>query len=204
MRFPPTAKPGFVRHVEARLARTRSDLPALLPDSPAPIVLEIGCGHGHFLARYATEHPDRFCLGIDLLAKRLEKAQRKREKAQLPNLCFYRTEAAEFLECLPAAVRFSEVFLLFPDPWPKKRHHKNRLMNPFLLTALAARMVVGGRLYFRTDHPEYFSAASEVVEQHPRWFLRPDAEWPFEEATIFQQKAPSFQSLIAEVTATPA
>ena len=196
----PTSTPGFVRHVEARRARIRSDAPGLLPAEPKPLVLEIGCGHGHYLVRHAAAHPDRFCLGIDLLARRLERATRKRESSQLGNVQFYRAEAREFLDCLPDPVRFAEVFLLFPDPWPKKRHHKHRIMNPVFLAALAQRMTAGGRLFFRTDHLEYFSAAREIVETHAAWRLLRDAPWPFEEATIFQKKAPSFQSLIAEVT----
>jgi tRNA (guanine-N7-)-methyltransferase len=201
MSLHPSAKPGFVRHVVARMDRLRGEIPALLPETGDPLVFEIGCGHGHFLTRYAAEHPAQFCLGIDLLAKRLEKAERKREKAQLPNVRYCRAEAAEFLECLLPSIRFSEVFLLFPDPWPKKRHHKNRLMNPVFLGALARRMTAGGRLFFRTDHQEYFATAKDVVEHHADWRPCTDVLWPLDEATVFQRKAPSFQSLIAEVVA---
>jgi len=200
MQFHPGAKPEFVRHVESRLAQLRAELPTALPPSPAALTLEIGCGHGHFLTRYAEAHPERFCLGVDILNDRLERATRKRDRASLGNLYFQKAEAAELLECLPAGITFAEVFLLFPDPWPKKRHHKNRLVRPDFLTSLAEWMAPGGRFYFRTDHAEYFAAGREVLAQHPRWRIAPAAPWPFEEATVFQLKAPAYQSLVAVMT----
>ena len=197
MQFHPGAKPEFVHHVESRLAQLRAELPGSLPQAPAAVTLEIGCGHGHFLTRYAEVHPERFCLGVDILNDRLERATKKRDRAGLQNLHFHKAEATELLECLPAGIGFAEVFLLFPDPWPKKRHHKNRLVRPDFMESLAARMTPGGRFYFRTDHAEYFAAGHEVLAQHPRWRIDPAAPWPFEEATVFQLKAPVYRSLVA-------
>jgi tRNA (guanine-N7-)-methyltransferase len=199
MQFHPGAKPEFVRHVESRQAQLRAELPVVLPPAPAAITLEIGCGHGHFLARYAEAHPERFCLGIDILNDRLERATKKRNRAGLTNLHFHKAEATELLECLPPGISFAEVFLLFPDPWPKKRHHKNRLVRHDFLATLATRMVPGGKFYFRTDHAEYFATGHEVLATHPAWRLDPAAPWPFEEATVFQLKAPAYQSLVAVV-----
>ena len=199
MQFHPGAKPEFVHRVESRLEQLRTELPPVLPPPPAAITLEIGCGHGHFLTRFAEAHPERFCLGVDILSDRLERANKKRNRAGLTNVRFHKVEAVELLECLPAGITFAEVFLLFPDPWPKKRHHKNRLVRPDFLESLATRMVPGGRFYFRTDHTEYFAAGREVLEQHPRWRIDPAAPWPFEEATVFQLKAPAYQSLVAVV-----
>jgi tRNA (guanine-N7-)-methyltransferase len=203
MQFHPGAKPEFVRHVESRLAHLRDGLSAALPPGLSSLTLEIGCGHGHFLARYAQAHPERYCLGVDLLKDRLERAAKKRDRAGLENLHFFKAEAAEFLETLPFGVSIESVFLLFPDPWPKKRHHKNRLVRPDFLSALARRMVAGGRLYFRTDHAEYFESGRAIIVEHPDWQLEPDAAWPFEEATVFQLKADSFNSLVATVRGHP-
>ena len=199
MQFHPGAKPEFVHRVEARLEQLRTELPPVLPPPPAAITLEIGCGHGHFLTRFAEAHRERFCLGIDILSDRLERANKKRNRAGLTNVHFHKAEAVELLECLPAGISFEEVFLLFPDPWPKKRHHKNRLVRADFLESLAARMAPGGRFYFRTDHAGYFADGREVLEQHPRWKIVPDAPWPFEEPTVFQLKAPAYQSLVAVV-----
>lgn len=197
MLFHPGAKPEFVRHVESRLSRLRGELPTVLPPTPSAVTLEIGCGHGHFLARYAEAHPNCFCLGIDILNDRLERATKKRDRAGLNNLHFHKAEAVELLECLPAGVVLDSVFLLFPDPWPKKRHHKNRLVRADFMAALAARVVTGGRFYFRTDHAEYFESGREVLSTHPDWQIENSAPWPFEEATVFQLKAPAYESLVA-------
>lgn len=201
MRFHPGAKPEFVRHVESRLASLRDELSRVFSGSAAPVVLEIGCGHGHFLSRYAHDFPAHFCLGIDLLKDRLDRATRKRDRAKLVNLHFVKTEAAKFLECLPAGLSFHSVFLLFPDPWPKKRHHKNRLVRADFMAALAARMAPGGQFYFRTDHAEYFEAGRAILAEHPDWHIEPESAWPCEEATVFQLKAEAYHSLVATVVA---
>lgn len=197
MRLHPGAKPEFVLHVESRQAELRSELPNVLPPPPASIVLEIGCGHGHFLARYAEAHPDRFCLGIDIIKDRLERAAKKGRRAGLTNLHVHKTEATELIDCLPSGISLQAVFLLFPDPWPKKRHHKNRLVRADFLADLAQRVVPGGAFYFRTDHAEYFDVGRAVLAKHPDWLIQPEAPWPFEEATVFQLKAPEYQSLVA-------
>lgn len=197
MQFHPGAKPEFVQHVEARLAQLREDLAGVLPPSPTPLTLEIGCGHGHFLVRYAEAHREEFCLGVDIIQDRLERATRKLDRAGLMNASFEKAEATELLECLPPGVSFAKVFLLFPDPWPKKRHHKNRLVRADFMAELAKHVAPGGHFYFRTDHNEYFDAGQEALMQHPDWTLDPTAPWPFEEATVFQLKAPGYQSLVA-------
>ena len=162
------------------------------------ITLEIGSGHGHFLTGYAAVRPQQFCVGIDIIQDRWERSERKRGRAAVENLAFFRAEAREFLTALPANVLLAEIFILFPDPWPKRRHHKNRIIQPDVLDELAQRCVPGARLYFRTDHAEYFDAARQTVSAHPAWSTLPTGEWPFELPTVFQTRAPSYQSLIAE------
>jgi tRNA (guanine-N7-)-methyltransferase len=89
--------------------------------------------------------------------------------------------------------------VLFPDPWPKRRHHKNRLMQPEFLDLLAEKSVPGALLYFRTDHGPYFTDASSTLLHHPRWALDATA-WPFEQETVFQSRAETHQSCIAKRT----
>ncbi len=179
----------------ARRATLRAELAAALPPDAAGLVLEIGCGNGHFLTAYAGEHPDTLCIGIDLQLERIGKARRKRDRAGRANLHFLRCAADDFLGELPAAIRLRDIYVLFPDPWPKKRHHKNRLVNPAFLDALAARAGQGSRLFFRTDYRPYYDEAAEVVAAHSRWRLLPSGPFPFEHVTIFQSRAPSFHSL---------
>jgi tRNA (guanine-N7-)-methyltransferase len=195
--------PAFVELIIRRRTDLRAELGAILPQ-PRAIVLEIGCGHGHFLARYSTENPSKLCIGVDLRSDRIARALRKAERARLPNCLFVRTEALEFIHALPAGVTFEEIWVLFPDPWPKKRHHKNRLLQPDFFEAIAARSPAGAHLYFRTDYAEYFETVSGFLSSLSTW--QPDATptWPMEHETVFQARADGYQSLVAVRTSHPA
>ena len=163
---------------------------------PKQFVWEVGSGHGHFLTAYAQAHPAELCLGIDLASDRIARATRKRERARLTNLHFIHAEAADFLAALPAQARFSAIYVLFPDPWPKRRHHKNRLMTVDFLGLIAPRAGPGTRLYFRTDYAPYYSEARQALLAAPGW-RAVDEPWPFESPTVFQARAPAFQSFVA-------
>jgi tRNA (guanine-N7-)-methyltransferase len=193
----PLVKPAYAAVITQRRSSLRKWFANLLT-SRQPLVWEIGCGHGHFLTAYAAAHPDQLCIGIDIVADRIERAERKRRRAHLSNLHFLHAEAHDFLASLPEESRFAAVYMLFPDPWPKRRHHKNRLLQPKLLQAIAHRAGQGTPFHFRTDFEPYFAEARETFAAHPEWDLRPDGPWPFELPTIFQQKAPRFHSLVAE------
>jgi len=180
----------------SRLAEIRTQLALLLP-SAKPITLEIGSGHGHFLTAYAAAHPERLCIGIDLIGDRLERSARKSNRAKLTNVTWMHAEATLFLEALPADTALAEIFVLFSDPWPKRRHWKNRVVQPDFLSLLASRAGQGARLYFRTDHAQYFEQVGALITQHPSWTLDASAPWLFELPTVFQQRAESHQSLVA-------
>jgi tRNA (guanine-N7-)-methyltransferase len=134
---------------------------------------------------------------VDLRGERVERAKRKAERAKLSNCHFVRAEARELIDCLPAGVTFAEVWVLFPDPWPKKRHHKNRLLQPEFFDFLAQRTGQGARLYFRTDYGEYFREVASFLRDLRTWQPDPQAAWPMEHETVFQARAPSYQSLVA-------
>lgn len=195
--------PAFVELIAQRRSDLRAELGAILPQ-PRPIILEIGCGHGHFLARYATEFPSKLCIGVDLRGDRIDRARRKVDRARLSNCHFVRAEALEFLHALPTSVTFEEIWVLFPDPWPKKRHHKNRLLQPDFFEAVAARSPEGTRLHFRTDHGEYFESVATFLPTLLAWQLAGEAIWPMEHETVFQARAKGYQSLIAVRTSHPA
>lgn len=159
-------------------------------------VWEVGCGHGHFLAAYARAHPEQPCIGVDIASDRIARAVRKRDRAQLTHLHFVQGDARVFLEALPAAATVSRVFILFPDPWPKLRHHKHRILQPAFLTRLRERVGSGSRLYFRTDFEPYFVEARATAASSPGWRLV-DEPWPFECETVFQQRAERHSSFVA-------
>ena len=196
-------KPEFLEHINQRRTSLRAELSVMVP-AKATLVLEIGCGHGHFLARYAAEHPAKLCLGVDIIGERIARAQKKANRAKLANCHFVRSEARELIESLPPTVTFAETWVLFPDPWPKKRHHKNRILQPEFFDFLAGRVEQGGRLYFRTDHAEYFGFVADFLPALKTWQPDPAAIWPLELETVFQARAPAYQSLVAVRTADPA
>jgi tRNA (guanine-N7-)-methyltransferase len=192
--------------MEERRRDLRARFAQVLP-AGKPFVWEIGCGHGHFLTAYAQAHPAETCLGVDVVSDRIERGVRKRDRARLANLHFIHAEARLFLETLPSGTTFSSLFILFPDPWPKLRHHKHRIMQPDFLAAAAKRAGEGGRLYFRTDFTPYYEDTKAVFDAHPDWVsvnssdpTAPGYEaWPFEHETVFQNRAPSYHSIIARL-----
>jgi tRNA (guanine-N7-)-methyltransferase len=200
MKLAPATIPSTDPAHLARMAERRAELAASLATVvPAGVrfVLEIGCGHGHFLTAYAKVHPAENCVGIDLIRERIERAERKRERAGLANLRFVRAEARMFLDALPPGAALAAVFVLFPDPWPKRRHHKHRLLDEEFFHALAARAGEGTPFFFRTDHGPYFQAAEAVLRVSADWRLVPGEPWPFEHTTVFQQRASRHFSLVA-------
>ena len=190
---------------EARIDALRKKIAGTLPEeliggfSLRGLTLEIGCGHGHFLAAYAAAFPQESCIGLDLITKRIERALRKRDLANLQNLDFFKADAEEFFAALPPKVVIDKIFLLFLDPWPKKRHHKNRIIQTATLDAWAARSRPGTRIFFRTDHREFFEWAREIIDAHPLWEIVEEA-MPFERETYFQSILPDApQDLVARL-----
>lgn len=184
--------------VDQRRRSLRDLFSRILPAS-AEFVWEIGCGHGHFLVAYAAAHRSQHCIGIDVSRERIERAERKRERAQLPNAHFVQADDIDFLAALPPDARFSAIYILFPDPWPKRRHHKNRILTPAFLEKVAGRAGEGARLFFRTDFAPYFAQARSAIAQSRGWRLL-DGPWPFEATTVFQEKAAAFHSFAIERT----
>jgi tRNA (guanine-N7-)-methyltransferase len=180
-----------------RVGALRGVLSAVPLDGPS-LTLEIGCGHGHYMTAYAAAHPEERCIAIDIIQERLDKSQRKSERAGLANVSWIRADAQDFLEALPPKTRFDgRILVLFPDPWPKRKHWKNRLIQPPFLSELAKFTATGTPLCFRTDHRGYFAQAFAHVDAHPDWQVMTDAPWPFEQQTIFEARADSHQSWIA-------
>ncbi len=162
----------------------------------------MGCGHGHWLVDYAEQQRERFCVGIDLVTKRIDRALGKVERRGLENVCFLKAELTEFFALLPPQQRFAEVFMLFPDPWPKKRHFRRRMLQPEFLSTIAARMDPGARFFFQTDHGGLFEWAQEHVAAHAKWTALPEsqveADWPLRTVSYFESLCGAGQRLIAE------
>jgi tRNA (guanine-N7-)-methyltransferase len=139
----------------------RVDLAALFLKAQ-PLEIELGCGDASFLVAYAKLHPERNFIGVERLLGRLRKLDRQGRRAGLTNLRGVRVESAYFLEYLLPPHSASVLHVYFPDPWPKKRHHKNRLVNGRFPALVRAALVPGGVVYLRTDDEDYFGQMTEV------------------------------------------
>ena len=161
------------------------------------ILFEAGCGHGHWLTDYAEANPGMICAGIDLISWRVRKGNEKKAKRGLQNLHFYKAELSEFLGALPAAIRFDRTVLLFPDPWPKAKHHRRRMVQLSFLDEVARRTDRGGEFCFRSDDRPYFDWTVEHLSEHPEWEIDESAQWPYESETYFQSLMDEYHSVVA-------
>jgi tRNA (guanine-N7-)-methyltransferase len=139
----------------------RIDLAALFPQA-RPLEVEPGCGDASFLAEYARRHPDRNFIGVERLLGRIRKLDRKGRRAGLTNLRGVQIESSYFLQYLLPPHSASVLHVYFPDPWPKKRHHKNRLINESFPRLAQAALAPGGEVYLRTDDEDYFAQMTGV------------------------------------------
>ena len=126
-----------------------------------PLEAELGCGDASFLVEYARRHPDRNFIGVERLLGRMRKLDRKGRRAGLANLRGVRIESSYFLQYLLPPRAASALHVYFPDPWPKKRHHKNRLVNESFPALARAALTPGGAVYLRTDDADYFRQMTE-------------------------------------------
>ena len=153
-----------------------------------PLEVDLGCGDGSFLLAMAHHHPERDFLGVERLLGRVRKVCRKLTRERLENARVLRLESRYVAEWLLPEASVSRLHLLFPDPWPKARHHRRRLVQPEFLTAVTRLLAPGGEFLFMTDHAEYFQWAEEHVARCPG-LVR--LEWPeeafFYPKTDFQQ-----------------
>lgn len=133
----------------------------------APVDVEIGSGKGRFLLELAAAAPDRNLLAVERARKYHQLVCERAVKRTLGNVRLLLTTAEDLLHRLLAPASVARLFVLFPDPWPKKRHHKRRLMRPEALAAMTRALEPGGRLLVKTDHPGYAEAIAECLALAP-------------------------------------
>ena len=188
----------YLRRKAERIENLRAELARLCAAADGrELTLEIGCGHGHWLSAYAKAHPDEYCLGLDLVTHRINRCLKKVDRLGVTNCVFMKAEAMEVLTALPKEMRLAKSFLLFPDPWPKSKHRKKRLVQQKFLSELASFQESGTRFYFRTDHETYFDWTHKHLVEHPQWQIDHSIEWPFEEESWFQGILGEYRSMIS-------
>jgi tRNA (guanine-N7-)-methyltransferase len=139
------------------------DFPALFGNG-APVELELGAGDGSFLLQYAAIQPGVNFLGVERLFGRLRKIDRKGRRLGLSNLRGLRLEATYLMDWMIPPGSLSAIHVYFPDPWPKKRHHHRRLINPAFAVLAARALAPGGRFHCRTDDVSYFEQMLQVFQ----------------------------------------
>jgi tRNA (guanine-N7-)-methyltransferase len=133
----------------------------------APRILEIGFGMGEVTAQLARLHPERDYLGVEVHTPGVGNLLKLIDEHGLTNLRIVRHDAVEVLRQMIPVDAFDGVHVFFPDPWPKKRHHKRRLIQPEFVHLLASRIKPGGYLHFATDWEEYATQMLEVLAAEP-------------------------------------
>ena len=135
----------------------------IFADPARQLEVDLGSGDGGFLRAMAEHFPERDFLGVERLLGRVRKTCRKAARMGLTNLRMLRLESNYTLGYTLPAGGVARVNLLFPDPWPKKKHHKRRLVNQEFCEALQRVLESGGEFLFKTDHLEYFEGAMEAL-----------------------------------------
>ena len=130
-------------------------------------VLEIGFGNGETLVELARAHPERDYLGVDVYEPGIGRLLAAASQLGLANLRVLRGDAAEVLGASFPAQSLAEILVLFPDPWPKKRHHKRRLVQAAFVERVADCLAPGGILHLATDWEGYAEHMLSVLEAEP-------------------------------------
>lgn len=154
---PPMAGELVPAHYFRQLAREEILRPG------RPLEVDLGCGDGSFLIDMARHHPGRDFLGVERLLGRVRKVCRKITRNQLDNARVLRLDSRYTVEWLLPENSVSRLHLLCPDPWPKLRHHRRRLVQPGFLTAVRRALEPGGEFLFMTDHEDYYVWTAERV-----------------------------------------
>jgi tRNA (guanine-N7-)-methyltransferase len=176
---------------------------ALFSPAPRAVWLEIGFGGGEHLAAQAAAHPEIGFIGCEVFRNGVAKLLAEIARRELANIRVHPEDARALLAALPEA-SLGRVFILFPDPWPKQRHHKRRLVGGETLDQLARVMEDRAELRLATDDEDYLCWMLERVPLHPEfawlaetaadWRIRPE-DWPqtrYEAKAVEAGRQPTF------------
>jgi tRNA (guanine-N7-)-methyltransferase len=150
--------------IELKSLVERLDLEKLFGRN-APLHVDLGCGDGSFLCVLAQRMPEKNFLGIERLLGRVRAAAHK--AARIGNVRLLRMEISYAVRYLLPPASAETFYLLFPDPWPKRRHWRRRIVNENFLRAIGQGLISGGTLHIATDWVDYFEKIKEVAQANP-------------------------------------
>lgn len=167
----------------------------------APLIIEIGSGTGTATAAMAKAEPHVNLIAVEVYRPGLAQLLQLVERDDIPNVRVLRGDAVEVLEHMVAPESLTGVRVFFPDPWPKARHHKRRLLQGPTFALIASRLKPGGVLHVATDHAEYAEAIREAGDAEP---LLTELDWESpmtheRPVTKFEDKAHKVGSTITEL-----
>lgn len=170
-RFTPAQQRAFAEHWQRYgLAPEAGPLdPARVFGRSAPLVLEIGFGNGEQLLWSAANDPARDFLGIEVHRPGVGRLMNALASHNVDNVRLYNADAVDVLERCIGRASLAEVRIWFPDPWPKKRQRKRRLVQPDFVARLAARVAAGGLLHLATDWADYAEHMLAVLDASADW-----------------------------------
>jgi tRNA (guanine-N7-)-methyltransferase len=142
----------------------------------APVVLEVGSGMGEATAAIAQAHPELNYLAVEVHGPGIGSLLMKIDSLGLANVRVVRHDAVEVLERMIPAGALAGLHLFFPDPWPKKRHHKRRLVQTPFVALAASKLAPGGYAHIATDWPEYAVQIEEAFSASPAFTKSPPGE----------------------------
>ena len=158
---------------------------------PSPVEVDLGAGDGVYAEARAKRESDRNFVAVERLLGRATKIAKKAIRNQLTNLKVLRLESAYFIKNLCAESSLDAITVRYPDPWPKRRHHENRLLQKEFFEDAARAVISGGLIKLTTDDREYFEWAQKEAEKCSVWV--PDLSW-----TGVDEPTSEFEELFAK------
>ncbi len=150
-----------------------------------PLHLEIGPGNGAFIMQLCQNHPEQHFVAVEKKHKRFQIVYRRAEQLKINNLTVIKGDARVVLQTLLKGLLFQAIYILFPDPWPKRAHAKHRLIKPYFVEFLKSFLNQTGILYFATDETNYAEESLKYFSQSQEFHIQAfDSLFP----TYFEQK----------------
>jgi len=165
-----------------------------------PLEIDIGCGKGRFILSRSGKFPEVNFLGIDRMLNRIRKIDKKARRLDRGNVRLCRVDGYYFTTYLLPPESVDTYYVFYPDPWPKEKHHHNRLFNEPFMNAIARTLKPGGKIHAASDHLPYFDGIHELLNRDDRFeetdpFV-PDEDEVTDFELIFAHKMPGRASFI--------
>lgn len=176
------------------------DFAACFDHPEHPLEIDLGCGKGRFLLARARKFPEINILGVDRMLNRIKRINRKALRANLLNLRVLRLDGYYTVTYLVPPQSVDTYYIFYPDPWPKGKHHHNRIFNELFMDAIARTLKPGGKIHASTDHLPYFEQIYKLIKDDNR-FEETETFVPAEDEVsdfelIFSHKTPGRCSFI--------